>query len=112
VRSGFLAKNTEAFVFAAQEQALKTRLAQSKWGSDVSPLCRVCGVESESVWHVACGCKVLAQKKYKRRHDRMGLRVYWELCRKYGVQCAGKWFEEMPDKVRKSKDGKFEIWWD
>jgi len=78
VRGGFLAKSTEAFVFAAQEQALKTRLAQSKWGSDVSPLCRVCGVQSESVWHVACGCKVLAQKEYKRRHDRMGLRVYWD----------------------------------
>jgi len=66
VRGGFLAKSTEAFVFAAQEQALKTRLAQSKWGSDVSPLCRVCGVEFESVWHVACGCKVLAYPNHLR----------------------------------------------
>ena len=66
------------------------------------------------VWHVASACKVLAQKEYKRRHDRMrmGLRVYWELCRKYGVKCAGMWFEEAPDKVRKSDDGKVEIWWD
>ena len=64
------------------------------------------------VWHVASACKVLAQKEYKRRHDRIGLRVYWELCRKYGVKCAGKWFEEVPDKVRKSDDGKVEIWWD
>ena len=40
------------------------------------------------------------------------LRVYWELCRKYGVKCTGKWFEEVPDKVRKSDDGKVEIWWD
>jgi len=31
----------------------------------------------------------------------MGLRVYWELCRKYDVKCALKWFEEVPDKVRK-----------
>jgi len=28
------------------------------------------------------------------------------------VWCAGKWFEEVPDKIWKSKDGKFEIWWD
>ena len=42
----------------------------------------------------------------------MGLRVYWELCRKYGVKCSDKWFEEVPDTVRKSKDGEFEIWWD
>lgn len=112
VRAGFVAKSTEAFVFAAQEQALKTRLAEAKWGGGVSPLCRVCGVQAESVWHVTSGCGVLAQKEYKRRHDRMGLRVYWELCRKYGVKCAGKWFEEVPDKVRKSEDGKVEIWWD
>ena len=42
----------------------------------------------------------------------MGLRIYWELCRKYGVKYAGKWFEEVPDEVRVSADGKVEIWWD
>ncbi|MEM7264393.1 MAG: reverse transcriptase domain-containing protein [Pseudomonadota bacterium] len=113
VRAGFLAKSTEAFVFAAQEQALRTRLAESKWeNSGVSPLCRVCGEEAESVWHVTSGCKVLAQKEYRRRHDRMGLRVYWELCRKYGMKCAARWYEEVPDKVRRSDNGNIEIWWD
>ena len=114
VRGGFLAKSTEAFVFAAQEQALKTRLAHSKRENDgeVSPLCRVCGVEAESVWHVTSACKGLAQREYKRRHDMMGLRVYWELCGKYGIKRAGKWFEEVPDKVRKSDDENYEIWWD
>ena len=52
------------------------KIKESKWDDGVSPLCRVCGVGSESVWHVACGCKVLAQKEYKRRHDMMELRVY------------------------------------
>ena len=42
----------------------------------------------------------------------MGLLVYWELCRKYGVKCSGKWFEEVPDMVWKSKVGEFDIWWD
>ncbi|MEM7375718.1 MAG: reverse transcriptase family protein [Bacteroidota bacterium] len=114
VIGGFLAKSTEAFVFAAQEQALKTRLAESKWDADsnISPLCRVCGEEAESVWHLTSGCKVLAQREYRRRHDRMGLRVYWELCRKYGLKSAVRWFEEVPDKVRKSEDGRIEIWWD
>ena len=58
---------------------------------------------------VVSGSKGLAQREYKRRHDRMGLRGYWELCRKYGVKCAGKWYEEVPDEVRKSGDGKIEI---
>lgn len=38
--------------------------------------------------------------------------MYWELCRKYGLKCAGKRFEEVPDRVRGSKDGRFEAWWD
>ena len=45
-------------------------------------------------------------------HDRMGLRVYWKLCRKNVVKCAHKWFEEVQDEVRVSEDGKVEIWWD
>ena len=42
----------------------------------------------------------------------MGLRIYWELCRKYNIKCSDKWYSETPDKVRKSECGQFEIWWD
>ena len=42
----------------------------------------------------------------------MGLRVYWELCNQYGLKCSGKWYEEVPDTVRKREDGQVEIWWD
>jgi len=28
--------------------------------------------------------------EYKKRHDRMGLKVYWELCKKYGMECSEK----------------------
>ena len=72
----------------------------------------MCGKQVESVGHLASACGVLAQKEYKRRHDRMGLRVYWELCRKYGVKCADKWFEEVPEEVRVNEAGNVEIWWD
>ena len=30
----------------------------------------------ESVKHLASGCSGLAQREYKRRHDRIGLKVY------------------------------------
>ena len=73
---------------------------------------RVCCKEVESVGHVASGCGGLAQKEYRRRHDRMGLRVYWELCRKYGIKSADVWYKEVPDEVRMSEDGNVEIWWD
>ena len=42
----------------------------------------------------------------------MGLRVYWELCGKYGIQRSDRWYEEVPDEVRISADGQYEIWWD
>ena len=42
----------------------------------------------------------------------MGLRVYWELCKKYGLDRTEKWYEEVPNNVRVSEDGKTEIWWD
>ena len=113
LRGGYLAKSTEAYLFAAQEQALRTRFKRKTIEhEDVDPLCRVCGKQVESVGHLASGCGVLAQKEYKRRHDRMGLRVYWELCRKYGVKCADKWFEEVPEEVRVNEAGNVEIWWD
>ena len=53
-------------------------------------MCRVCGKTVESVGHLASGCGGLAQREYKRRHDRMDLRVYWELCRRYWIKCAGE----------------------
>ena len=60
--------------------------------------------------HPVAGCEVLAKEGYKRRHDRVGLKAYWEVCRKYGIDCAEKWYNEAPDVVRISKDGKKEIW--
>ena len=113
LRAGYLAKSTEAFLFAAQEQGLRTRLFRKAIvGEDVVAECRVCGKSGESVGHLVAGCSGLAQREYHRRHDRMGLRVYWELCRKYGVKCAERWFEEVPDEVRRSEEGNVEIWWD
>lgn len=113
VKSGFVNKSTEGFLFAAQEQALHTNWLKARIGGEgVDPKCRKCGKQAETVAHLASGCGELAQLEYKKRHDRMGLRVYWELCKKYGVKCSEKWYEECPEEVRKSACGEYEIWWD
>lgn len=113
VRAGYMGKNLEGFVFAAQENVLKTRLYRNTiLKEEVTGNCRVCGKVGESVGHLVSGCSGLAQREYKRRHDRMGLRVYWEVCRLYGVECGERWYEEVPDEVRRSKDGRYEVWWD
>ena len=113
IKSGFVSKSVEGFMFAAQEQALRTRwLRANIEKEDISQNCRVCGKQMETIVHLVAGCEVLAKGAYKRRHDRVGLRVYWEMCRKSGVKCAEKWYEEVPDPVRVSEDLKKEIWWD
>lgn len=45
-------------------------------------------------------------------YDRMGLRVYWELCGRYSIKRASRWCEEVPDDVQVSSEKNYEIWWD
>lgn len=39
----------------------------------------------------------------------MGLRVYWELCKKYNVNCADVSYNKVPDEVRESEGGNMEL---
>lgn len=113
VTSGYVDSRTEGFVFASQEQALQTNWLSSRIsGGELENKCRVCKKFPETVAHIASGCTVLAQKDYKKRHDRMGLRVYWDLCKRFGMKHSVRWYEETPEDVRISSCGKFEIWWD
>ena len=113
MRGGFVDKRTEGFVCAAQENVVPTRLYHRTVIKDGSSQeCRMCGEEAESVGHLVSHCKVLRQTEFKRRHDKMGLRVYWEVCGKRGLQRSSNWYEETPDPIRKSADGRYEVWWD
>ena len=115
VKAGYLTPSTESYIFGAQEQALRTRWRRARIeGEEVEACCRVCRNPErlETVNHLASGCGELAKKQYKIRHDRMGLRIHWELCRKYGIQCAGKWYEHVPASVCRNEADEVEIWWD
>ena len=70
LRADYLGKGTEEYVFAAQEQALRTRFFRATIErEDVDPKCRVCCKEVESVRHVASGCSGLVQRGYRTRHQ-------------------------------------------
>ena len=113
LKKGYLDKRTEGFIFAAQEQTLQTNWLKSRiTGGEWDRSCRKCKEFPEKVSHLVSGCSKLAGTEYKKRHDRMGLRVYWEMCRERGIKCSDKWYKETPDKVRVSKCGRYEIWWD
>ena len=71
-----------------------------------------CDEEVDTVRHLSSGCTKLSKGPYKRRHDRIGLGVCWELCWQNGIGCSVNWFEEVSDTVWRSEDGQFKIWWD
>ena len=47
----------------------------------------------ESVSHIVSECKKLAQKDYKRKHDKVAKIVHWKLCTKYELESEDKWYE-------------------
>lgn len=118
VKSGYMTKSTEAYIFAAQEQALSTNSMRAKVykevganGEIVSALCRICKAKVETVAHIAGGCAPLMQGPGTKRHDRVGTRVHWELCRKYGVACSARWYEHKPQVVSQNASGEVQIYW-
>ena len=119
VKSGYMTKSTEAFLFAAQEQALRTNAVRGKIyrevdedGIVVSGMCKLCKKKTETVAHIIGCCPVLTEGPITARHDKMGSRIHWELCRKYGVECSVRWYEHKPQAVSRDAKGEIIIYWD
>ena len=73
LRNGFLKKKTVGLILAAQEQALTTNsIKRSIVKTSETLLCRLCGNSTETVRHIS-GFKRLAQREYKKRHDKVAL---------------------------------------
>ena len=69
-RKGDLKVETEALIFAAQEQPLRTNYVTFNINKSVdSALCRLCGQKGETINNIISECKCLVQKEYKRKHD-------------------------------------------
>ena len=93
-RKSDLKVETEALIFAAQEQALRTNYVKFNIDKSVdSPLCRMCNQKGETINHILSECKMLAQKEYKRRHDNIARLVHWKLCCKYDMSRGENWYE-------------------
>ena len=103
---------TEAPIFAAQVQALRTNYAKFNMDHFVdSPLCRLCGQKGKTINHIIGECKCLARKEYKsRRHDNIARLANWKLCCEYGLNRNEKWCEHQPDEVEDNERCK--ILWD
>ena len=90
---------------AAQDQAIKTNAIKAridKTSSDSQ--CRLCKVKKETIDHLVSSCSKIAQTDYKERHDKVASRLHWNLCRKYNLPTADKWWEHKVDKVLQKED--------
>ena len=94
-------------MFAAQEQTLRINYTTNKIDkTSENPLCRMCGERGETVQHIICECKKLAQREYKRRHDTVAKLVHWKLCEKHNLEGKEKWYEHYLEKVVEDGDVK------
>ena len=84
---GSLKRETETLVMAAKEQAQRTNLVKAKIDkSQEDSKCRICGKADKSIDHLLRECSIMTYKEHKRRHDWMGKKIHWEVCRNYGLE--------------------------
>ena len=89
---------TEGLVIAAQDGVILTnRYKHTVLGMAVSPTCRVCREEAETIGHIMSSCKPHMWSLYKERHDR----VIYQLLKAF----AKKLEVVVPDSVKWGVDG-------
>eukprot|EP00795_Rhopilema_esculentum_P007988 gene7988-biopygen1696 len=49
-------------------------------------------------------------REYRKRNDKVALRVHWKMCSKYDIECTDKWFDHHPLAVAEYRDAR--ITWD
>ena len=89
LKNGFLKKETEGLILAAQEQAARTnsvKHSMDKTGDTPMHVQLDRGVNPPKQYGILSECRKLVQREYRKRHDKVALQVYRELCRKYGLE--------------------------
>ena len=69
-------------------------------------MCKMCGERGETVQHILCECKKLAQCEYKRRHGTVAKLVHWKLCEKHNLERKEEWYEHCPEGAVEDDDVK------
>ena len=70
----------------------------------------MCKLKEETIDHLVSSCSKIVQTHYKKRHDKVASMLHWNLCRKYNLPTADKWWEHKVDNVLQKEDVK--ILWD
>ena len=80
MKKGYLKKETELLIMAAQDQSLQTRWVKRCINrTTYSPKCRMCEKMDENVSYLVSECNELAQNEYKKlRHDKVTALLHWQ----------------------------------
>ena len=109
--NGELKKETEGFIMAAQDQALRTNAIKTKIDKTaIDSKCRLCKEKEETIDHLVSACSKIAQTDYRDRHNKVASMLHWNLCKKYQLPAADKWWEHKTEKVLQNNEAK--ILWD
>ena len=104
LRNTGIKRGAESMIMAAQEQAIRTNVIKAKIDkTQEESKCRMCGQVDETVNHIISECSKLAQKECKRRHDWVGKRIHWEVCRTNGIEVKPKWYEHQSEAVQENE---------
>ena len=105
---------TESRVMALQEQEIAVKTIRKEiWKEHLDDVkCRVCKKDRETVAHIMCGCSVLLQTEYLKRHNGMLRAVYCHLLQQLGFEEGLlPWYtEEYVEKVK--ENNKCTLFWD
>jgi hypothetical protein len=104
--NGELKKETEGFILAAHNQALRTSAIKAKIDKIAQDSkCRLCK-EKETVDHLVSTCSKIAQTDYKEGCNKVASMLHWNLCKKCYLPAADKWWEHKVEKMLLNKEAK------
>ena len=107
LKNGELKKETEGFLIAAQDQALRTNAIKAKIDKVTEDnKCRLCKEKSETIDHLISSCSKIAQADDKERHNKVASMLHWNLCKKYHLPAIEKWWEHNVEKVLQNDEVK------
>ena len=111
IKQGWLKKETEGLLTAAQDQALPTRWRKTFIeGRQTNSECRMCGNQQETVMHILSECSKLAQNEFKKRHDKVATILHWALCKQHQLEHSENWYDHRAPSVHENDQVK--ILWD
>ena len=106
-----LKSETEGFIIAAKDQAIKTKCYQRKILIDgTGPTCRIGGQFQETVDHSVAECPELAMSECIQRYNKAATYLHWNISSRFNISTKERWYEHEPQTV--SEEDHITVLWD